>query len=118
MSTSSMALAGQQTKPVTRLFLGLLTWIMVLIFFFPVLWMALTGFKTENRRRYDHTAFPLHADAVGVQVGLEGRRRPERVAAFPRALDHDHDLLDPVRALASRCRPPMRLSIRPVPQVA
>jgi sorbitol/mannitol transport system permease protein len=48
-STSAMALAGQQTKPVTRLFLGLLTWVVVLIFFFPVLWMALNGFKTEGQ---------------------------------------------------------------------
>ncbi len=28
--------------------LGLLTWVVVLLFFFPVLWMALTGFKQES----------------------------------------------------------------------
>ena len=44
---SSITLAGQQTKPLTRLLLGALTWIIVLLFFFPVFWMALTGFKTE-----------------------------------------------------------------------
>src|SRR2546430_17657971 len=27
--------------------LGVLTWLIVLLFFFPVLWMALTGFKQE-----------------------------------------------------------------------
>ena len=47
-TTPAMALAGRQTKPATRMFLGLLTWIVVLIFFFPVLWMALNGFKTES----------------------------------------------------------------------
>jgi sorbitol/mannitol transport system permease protein len=47
-TTSAMVLAGQQSKPTTRLFLGLLTWIVVLLFFFPVLWMALNGFKTES----------------------------------------------------------------------
>jgi sorbitol/mannitol transport system permease protein len=47
-TTSAMLLAGRQTKKSTRLFLGLLTWIVVLIFFFPVLWMALNGFKTES----------------------------------------------------------------------
>jgi sorbitol/mannitol transport system permease protein len=40
-------LAEKQTKPATRLVLGLLTWVIVLLFFFPVFWMALTGFKTE-----------------------------------------------------------------------
>jgi sorbitol/mannitol transport system permease protein len=47
-TTSAMLLAGRQTKKSTRMFLGLLTWIVVLIFFFPVLWMALNGFKTES----------------------------------------------------------------------
>jgi len=40
-------LADRQTRLVTRLGLGLLTWIIVLVFFFPVLWMVLTGFKSE-----------------------------------------------------------------------
>jgi len=43
-----MSVADRQTKPVARLLLGVLTWLVVLIFFFPVLWMALTGFKTEE----------------------------------------------------------------------
>jgi sorbitol/mannitol transport system permease protein len=47
-TTSAMLLAGRQTKKSTKMFLGLLTWIVVLIFFFPVLWMALNGFKTES----------------------------------------------------------------------
>jgi sorbitol/mannitol transport system permease protein len=41
------SLADRQATPLTRLLLGVLTWIVVLIFFFPVLWMALTGLKTE-----------------------------------------------------------------------
>jgi sorbitol/mannitol transport system permease protein len=44
---SRRTLAEQQSNPVGRLILGLLTWIIVLAFFFPVFWMALTGFKTE-----------------------------------------------------------------------
>ncbi|HEY0870051.1 MAG TPA: carbohydrate ABC transporter permease [Acidothermaceae bacterium] len=47
MSASTRYLADQQTKPITRLLLGVLTWVVVLMFFFPVFWMALTGFKHE-----------------------------------------------------------------------
>lgn len=39
--------AGRARLP-SRIVLGLLTWIIVLIFFFPILWMALTGFKHEE----------------------------------------------------------------------
>ncbi|MDQ1485396.1 MAG: polyol transport system permease protein [Actinomycetota bacterium] len=48
MSVDAASLAGRQTNPLTRLGLGLLTWLIVLVFFFPVLWMALTGFKHEE----------------------------------------------------------------------
>jgi sorbitol/mannitol transport system permease protein len=48
MSVDALSLAGKQTNPFTRLALGLVTWIIVLVFFFPVLWMALTGFKHEE----------------------------------------------------------------------
>jgi sorbitol/mannitol transport system permease protein len=48
MSSRTLTLAERQTRPSTRLLLGLGTWIIVLIFFFPVAWMALTGFKKEN----------------------------------------------------------------------
>jgi sorbitol/mannitol transport system permease protein len=47
MRRSSGTVADRQTRPLTRLLLGTLTWIIVLIFFFPVLWMALTGLKRE-----------------------------------------------------------------------
>jgi sorbitol/mannitol transport system permease protein len=40
-------LAERQTNPLIRLGLGVLTWLIVVVFFFPVLWMVLTGFKTE-----------------------------------------------------------------------
>jgi sorbitol/mannitol transport system permease protein len=43
-----MSLADRQTKPVTRLMLGVATWLVVLLFFFPVFWMALTGFKQQK----------------------------------------------------------------------
>jgi sorbitol/mannitol transport system permease protein len=48
MRRSSGTVADRQTRPLTRLLLGTLTWIIVLIFFFPVLWMALTGLKREQ----------------------------------------------------------------------
>ena len=48
MRPSSLTVADRQTRPLTRLLLGTLTWIIVLIFFFPVLWMALTGLKHEQ----------------------------------------------------------------------
>jgi sorbitol/mannitol transport system permease protein len=48
MSVDALSLAGKQTNPFTRLALGLVTWVIVLVFFFPVFWMALTGFKHEE----------------------------------------------------------------------
>jgi sorbitol/mannitol transport system permease protein len=48
MKVQARTLADRQSKPLTRLLLGILTWIVVLIFFFPVLWMALTGLKHEQ----------------------------------------------------------------------
>jgi sorbitol/mannitol transport system permease protein len=47
MKRQRRTVADRQARPLTRLLLGLLTWIVVLVFFFPVLWMALTGLKTE-----------------------------------------------------------------------
>src|SRR6476659_10074613 len=37
--------------------LGLLTWVVVLLFFFPVLWMFVTGFKTEAEAAPDPPTF-------------------------------------------------------------
>jgi sorbitol/mannitol transport system permease protein len=48
MKSRNLTLAERQTSPVTRMALGLLTWIIVLVFFFPVAWMALTGLKHEQ----------------------------------------------------------------------
>jgi sorbitol/mannitol transport system permease protein len=45
---SSLTLADRQTAFPVRLFLGLITWVIVLLFFFPVFWMAITGFKSET----------------------------------------------------------------------
>jgi sorbitol/mannitol transport system permease protein len=44
----SLTFTDRRTKLATRLGLGLATWIIVLVFFFPVAWMVLTGFKTET----------------------------------------------------------------------
>jgi sorbitol/mannitol transport system permease protein len=46
--TTARTLAEKQTNPATRLVLGVLTWFIVLVFFFPVFWMVITGFKTEQ----------------------------------------------------------------------
>jgi sorbitol/mannitol transport system permease protein len=48
MKGQTRTVADRQSRPLTRLLLGVLTWIIVLVFFFPVLWMALTGLKHEQ----------------------------------------------------------------------
>ncbi|MDX6257392.1 MAG: polyol transport system permease protein [Frankiales bacterium] len=48
MNSRTLTLAERQTNPLTRMLLGLLTWVIVLVFFFPVAWMALTGLKHEQ----------------------------------------------------------------------
>jgi polyol transport system permease protein len=48
MRGRTATVAGNRARLPSRIVLGLLTWIIVLIFFFPILWMALTGFKHEE----------------------------------------------------------------------
>ena len=48
MIKPSLTFTDRRTTLATRLGLGLATWIIVLVFFFPVAWMVLTGFKTET----------------------------------------------------------------------
>jgi sorbitol/mannitol transport system permease protein len=48
MNRAGVTMAGHRARLPSRIALGLLTWIIVLIFFFPILWMALTGFKHEE----------------------------------------------------------------------
>jgi sorbitol/mannitol transport system permease protein len=48
MNRAGVTMAGHRARLTSRIALGLLTWIIVLIFFFPILWMALTGFKHEE----------------------------------------------------------------------
>ncbi len=48
MSARHATVTGYRSRLPSRLVLGILTWIIVLIFFFPVFWMALTGFKHEQ----------------------------------------------------------------------
>ena len=43
-----LTVADRQISPFSRALLGLVTWVIVLVFFFPVFWMALTGFKQEK----------------------------------------------------------------------
>jgi sorbitol/mannitol transport system permease protein len=72
---SSITLADRQAKPATRLVLGLLTWIVVLVFFFPVFWMALTGFKQQKDAATSspHIIFkPTFANYSQVWKGFNG----------------------------------------------
>lgn len=72
---SRLTLAERQVKPTTRLLLGLLTWLIVLIFFFPVLWMVITGFKTEPDANTEtpHVVFtPTGSEYAAVWQGTGG----------------------------------------------
>jgi sorbitol/mannitol transport system permease protein len=75
MSRANLTLAERQTRPVTRLLLAVLTWLIVLVFFFPVLWMALTGLKTETdaNTTTPHFLFtPTFEEYKGVWKGAGG----------------------------------------------
>jgi sorbitol/mannitol transport system permease protein len=45
---AAVARRGRRQLTLGGMLLGLLTWIVVLLFFFPVAWMGLTGFKQEK----------------------------------------------------------------------
>jgi sorbitol/mannitol transport system permease protein len=75
MNRANLTLAERQTKPVTRLLLAVLTWVVVLVFFFPVFWMALTGLKTETdaNTTTPHFVFkPTFEEYKGVWKGAGG----------------------------------------------
>jgi sorbitol/mannitol transport system permease protein len=107
--------AERQTKPLTRLLLGILTWVIVLVFFFPVLWMALTGLKTEPTADTPTPHFifkPTLAEYQSVWKGAGG------LNGLPPYLEHSiivtvlATLLVIVLALPAA----YALSIRPVPK--
>jgi sorbitol/mannitol transport system permease protein len=75
MRRSRLSVADRQTNPLTRLILGMLTWLIVLIFFFPVFWMAVTGFKQEKdaNTTSPHLVFkPTLAEYKSVWKGAGG----------------------------------------------
>jgi sorbitol/mannitol transport system permease protein len=75
MSRAQRTLAERQTKPITRLILGVLTWAIILVFFFPVFWMAITGFKTETDANTETPHFffkPTLDEYKGVWKGAGG----------------------------------------------
>jgi sorbitol/mannitol transport system permease protein len=75
MSRANLTLAERQTRPVTRLLLAVLTWLIVLVFFFPVLWMALTGLKSETDANTTTPHFfftPTFEEYKGVWKGAGG----------------------------------------------
>jgi sorbitol/mannitol transport system permease protein len=56
-STTPAATRPPKSGRVTNIGLGILTWLVVLLFFFPVVWMALTGFKKESDAATDTPHF-------------------------------------------------------------
>jgi sorbitol/mannitol transport system permease protein len=115
MKRPKRTVAERQTKPLTRLLLGLLTWFVVLVFFFPVLWMALTGLKTEPTADTPTPHFifkPTLAEYQSVWKGAGG------LNGLPPYLEHSviitvvSTLLVIILALPAA----YALSIRPVPK--
>jgi sorbitol/mannitol transport system permease protein len=81
LRAASATVAERQTSLGTRLVLGLITWVIVLIFFFPVFWMIVTGFKKEEDAStstphiFFQPTFSNFSDAwnsSGGRPGLEG----------------------------------------------
>jgi len=106
-------LAQQQTKPVVRLGLGVLTWFIVIVFFFPVLWMVLTGFKTEPTANTPTPKFvfsPTFSEYDSVWQGTAG------TAGLRGFLEHSIgiSLLSTLIVLALALPAAYALTIRPV----
>ncbi len=115
MKSARVSLAERQSRPVVRLLLALLTWLVVLIFFFPVLWMALTGFKTEEVANTETPHFifkPTLAEYESVWKGAGGLNglRP--------FLEHSIlvSVLSTVVVLALAFPAAYALALRPVPK--
>jgi sorbitol/mannitol transport system permease protein len=70
-----LSAAEPRTRLTVRLGLGLLTWAIVFVFFFPVLWMVLTGFKTEQTANTPSPQFvftPTFSEFSSVWQGTAG----------------------------------------------
>jgi sorbitol/mannitol transport system permease protein len=107
--------AERQTKPITRLLLGVLTWVVVLVFFFPVLWMALTGLKTEPTADTPTPHFifkPTLAEYQSVWKGAGG------LNGLPSYLEHSViiTLVSTLLVIILALPAAYALSIRPVPK--
>jgi sorbitol/mannitol transport system permease protein len=107
--------AERQTKPLTRLLLGVLTWVVILIFFFPVLWMALTGLKTEPTADTPTPHFifkPTLAEYESVWKGAGG------LNGLPSYLEHSVivTLVSTALVIILALPAAYALSIRPVPK--
>src|SRR6266568_2484495 len=106
-------LADRQTKPLVRLGLGMLTWFIVVVFFFPVLWMVLTGFKTEPTANTPTPKFvfsPTFSEYTSVWQGTAG------TAGLRGFLEHSVgiSLLSTVIVLCLALPAAYALAIRPV----
>ncbi len=107
--------AERQTKPLTRLLLGVLTWVVVLVFFFPVLWMALTGLKTEPTADTPTPHFifkPTLSEYQSVWKGAGG------LNGLPSYLEHSViiTLVSTLLVIILALPAAYALSIRPVPK--
>jgi sorbitol/mannitol transport system permease protein len=112
---ASPSLVHRQTNPIVRLLLAVLTWVVVFVFFFPVLWMAITGFKTEQDANTETPQFiftPTLAEYRSVWGGAGGLNglRP--------FLEHSIliALLSTVIVLLLAFPAAYTLSVRPVPK--
>ena len=56
-ATTRQASPARRRARTIDLLLGILAWVIVLLFFFPVFWMALTGFKQESDAATDPPTF-------------------------------------------------------------
>ncbi len=57
-------------RALTRVLLGLLTWVIVLVFFLPVAWMMLTGFKQESEAATTPPHFVFHPTLAQYQSAI------------------------------------------------
>ena len=111
--SARLSAAEPRTRLTVRLGLGLLTWAIVFVFFFPVLWMVLTGFKTEQTANTPSPKFvftPTFSEFSSVWQGTAG------TAGLRGFLEHSItiSLLSTLIVLAMALPAAYALAIRPV----
>lgn len=110
-----LTVADRQMSPVSRMLLALLTWVIVLIFFFPVFWMALTGFKQEKDANTVTPHFLFHPTFDQYKAVWQGAGGLNGLRPY---LEHSIvvSLLSTLIVLVLALPAAYALSIRPVPK--